>query len=637
MRVALTYLLGLTFLISAYGQDHFEALIKAEQDHYKVKSNIKYKASGPQYDLVYQHLNLKIDPAIRSIQGSVQSSFVTLETGFTSIEFDLDSRMTVDSVIYQGNSIGFLHNSDVVQIALASLDSGILAHIEVFYHGDPSVNEYKGFSYDVHMTGPISWTLSEPYGAYGWWPCKQQLADKIDSFDMSIQVPKGNKAAGIGLLVAVDTLSDSSLIFHWEHRYPLATYLAAVAVTNYEEFTHYVTFHDGDSMPVLEYIYPEFMFIADTQAYRVEGMLILMDSLCGPYPFRSEKYGHAQWGRGGGMEHQTMSFMSDLDFSLMAHELAHQWYGDKITCGSWQDIWLNEGFATYLTAVAYEHLSSRAAWEEYMNSTLTRATSETFGSVFVYDTTSVSRIFSGRLSYSKAAMVIHMLRWELGDDDFYKGLKDYTAGADVCYEFAKTADLQFYMEQASGQNLDEFFDLWIYQQGFPYLTITWNRSTNTKLKFDISQLPSHPSVSFFPLRIEFRLRGDNGEDTLLVVPQSKLAEQLEFDVGFKVTSVEYDPNIWLLAKATLIEGNHNDLSSISVFPNPSSGSVEVYMKDKRIDELKIYNRLGQLVMEQELNSRKNESVQLNHFLNPGVYFIELRSGDQVSISKFVVQ
>src|SRR5690606_32688168 len=139
--------------------------------------------------------------------------------------------------------------------------------------------EQKGFSYDNHMTGPITWTLSQPYGAYGWWPCKQQLLDKIDSFDMSVSVPKGYKSAGIGLLKQVDTLPDSSLVFHWEHRYPIATYLVAVAVTNYEEFTHYVHFVDADSMPILEYIYPEYMFIADTQTLKVAPMLRLFDSL----------------------------------------------------------------------------------------------------------------------------------------------------------------------------------------------------------------------------------------------------------------------------------------------------------------------------------------------------------------------
>ena len=433
-------------------QAQSEALIKSERQSYIHRHQVKQKAGGDAYDLIFQHLHLKIDPDTHFIEGMVYSEFEVLEDNFNELEFDLDDRMTVDSIRSSGTALNYNHSNDVISIIWPSSALGSKHQVEVYYHGDPTVNEQRGFSYDLHQTGPICWTLSEPYGAYGWWPCKQQLADKIDSFEMSVEVPFGNKAAGLGLLTAVDTL-DEGLLFHWEHNYALATYLVAVAVTNYEEFTHYAHFPNGDSLAILEYIYPEFMFIADTQALKVEEMLVLFDSLFGPYPFMEEKYGHAMWGRGGGMEHQTMSFMSDLDFSLMAHELAHQWYGDKITCGSWQDIWLNEGFASYLTALAYEYLRPQAEWEEYMRYTLERALSQNDGSVFVYDTTSVGRIFSGPLSYSKAAMVLQMLRWELGDDIFYQAIRNYTASTELCYDFARTADLQWYLEQESGTDL----------------------------------------------------------------------------------------------------------------------------------------------------------------------------------------
>ncbi len=616
-------------------QDHWEALIKSEQEAYLFKAGVKFKAEGDEYDLLYQKLNMRIDPSVRSVTGSVLSRFEAKQSSFNELAFDLDSRMTVDSVIRDGSIIPFDHSSDELRIAWPSIDSGTRGEVQVFYSGDPSVNEYKGFSYDNHMTGPISWTLSEPYGAYGWWPCKQQLYDKIDSFDMSIQVPDGNKAAGLGLLISVDTLQNNELVFNWEHRYPVVTYLVAVAVTNYDEFTHYVHFSPTDSMPILEYIYPEFMFIADTQALKVEDMILLFDSLCGPYPFKTEKYGHAQWGRGGGMEHQTMSFMSDLDFTLMAHELAHQWYGDKITCGSWQDIWLNEGFATYFTAIAYEYLRPRQEWEQYMMSHFTRATSENQGSVFVYDTTSVSRIFSGRLSYSKASYVLHMLRWEIGDVAFFEGIKNYSLSSELCYEFARTADLQWYLEQSYGQSLQDFFDRWVYKEGFPNLQIIWSRQAGNAVEFDVGQSSSHSSVSFFPLNIEFRLKGE-GKDTTVVIQHRNNSEKIEIDPGFKVTEVEYDPNLWLLAKTTLLEGDHTDLSSVVVFPNPSNGQLEVYLKDKRIDQLEVFDRLGRSLIQSNPPSRKNESVLLNHDLSPGAYFLRVSVGEEQVVLPFMV-
>lgn len=618
-------------------QDHFEDLVKAEREAFEKKTNFRYKKAAEDMDVLHHGMYLSIDPAVRFIEGKISTVFKVIPSSLNTITFDLDSRMTVDSVKYHGTNTGFTHTNDELRIPVLSISQGLIDSVEVYYHGDPSENEQKGFSYDYHMTGPISWTLSEPYGAYGWWPCKQQLGDKIDSFDMWITVPKGNKAAGLGLLQSVDTLADSSLTFHWTHDYPLATYLVAVAVTNYEEFTHYAHFADGDSLAVLEYMYPEFMFIADTQALKVEPMLTLFDTLCGPYPFRNEKYGHAQWGRGGGMEHQTMSFMSDLGYTLMAHELAHQWYGDKITCGSWQDIWLNEGFATYFTAIAYEYLRPESEWRQYMETHLTRATSEPDGSVYVYDTTSVSRIFSGRLSYSKGALVLHMLRWTLGDDVFFDAIKQYTEEVQLCYDFAKTDDLQRVMEDVSGEDLDEFFEKWVYQQGFPQLSIVWQRNSPTSIKFGISQTPSHASVTFFPLDIEFRLRGQNGEDTLIRIPHRNLMDEIDLDIGFKVTGVDYDPRMWLLAKTTLIEGDHSDLASVAIFPNPSANSFQVFIKDKRIDKVEVYNTIGQLVQSSTAFGRKNEAVSVQHQLGTGYYLVKAYVGNEAVIGKLIIQ
>lgn len=636
MRTLICLLLSLLSGV-IIAQDGFESLVKAERDAFVRKNSYQYKKADLDIDVTYHHLNLSIDPAVRYIEGYVFTRFKVGVTSISEISFDLDSRMSVDSVLYHGASVAFTHDNDEVKIPVSTLTSATEDSVTVFYHGDPTINEQKGFSFDYHMTGPIAWTLSEPYGAYGWWPCKQQLGDKIDSFDMSITVPKGNKAAGLGLLQNVDTLQDSSLVFNWKHTYPLATYLVAVAVTNYDEFTHVVDFADGHSMPVLEYMYPEFMFIADTQALKVDDMLILFDTLCGLYPFRDEKYGHAQWGRGGGMEHQTMSFMSDLSYTLMAHELAHQWYGDKITCGSWKDIWLNEGFATYFTAIAYEYLRPENEWREYMEVNRSRATSVTDGSVYVYDTTSVSRIFSGVLSYSKGAMVLHMLRWTLGDDVFFKAIKRYTEDQQICYDFAKTDDLQLIMEEESGLDLDEFFTKWIYSEGFPYLNIVWQRRSNTTVRFGIEQIPSHSSVDFFPLDIEFRLRGDGGEDSLIRIAHRELQDLHDIEVGFKVTSVEFDPNIWLLAKTTLIEGDHTDLASVAVYPNPSSSSVQVFIKNKRIDKVEIYNTLGQLVQATVTSGRKNESVQIDHSLGKGYYLVKAYVGNEAVVGKLIIQ
>jgi len=199
----------------------------------------------------------------------------------------------------------------------------------------------------------------------------------------------------------------------------------AIAVTNYAEYSDWLELEDGRKIEILNFVYPENLEKAKTETPVTAEMIALYNRLIGEYPFADEKYGHAQFGWGGGMEHQTMSFMYNFGFELVAHELAHQWFGDYITCGSWQDIWLNEGFATYLSGLVYENLLDGYWWPQFKKLNVERIVSQPGGSVYVKDTTNIETIFSGRLSYSKGAWILHMLRWTLGDEAFFEGMKSY--------------------------------------------------------------------------------------------------------------------------------------------------------------------------------------------------------------------
>ncbi len=633
MRFLVIFLCVLVAFVSS-AQD-YEALIKGEREAFQAKQSTKQKRSGGKYDITYHKIKLSIDPAVRDIQGSVYSELTALESNFSSFAFDLDVRMKVDSVIYNGSHANFGHQNDEVFITIPSVNFGEQLAVEVFYHGDPSVNEQKGFSYDSQKDGPIAWTLSEPYGAYGWWPCKQQLEDKIDSIDFEITIPNGNKAACLGLLEKVDTLPSNQLTYYWKHRYPVVTYLVAVAVTNYYEESRYIHFSNGDSLYHLDYLYPAYKSAADTLIPNIDGMMVLFDSLFGPYPFMNEKYGHAQFGRGGGMEHQTMSFMSDLDFDLMAHELAHQWYGNKITCGSWQDLWLNEGFATYSNAIAREYLLSKEEHLEFLRVSRDKTISQVDGAVYTLDTVDVRNLFSGNIRYRKGAMVLHMLRWELGDEAFFNGLRAYTAGTDVCYDFATTEVFKGYMEDESGTDLTDFFDRWVYNQGFPELITRWNRVGDGKIYLDLTQTTSHESVDFFPLRIQYLARGEN-QDSLFIIDHTEARQGIVVDLGFDVQDLVFDPNIWLIAQSVVVEGSHIDVEDVSLFPNPASESISFFIKDRKVDQISVTDVLGRLVFEQEVLSLKNAAVPIDlKGLEDGTYFLKAKIDDQVVIIKFV--
>lgn len=612
----------------------YEDLFKAEQGSFYAKQKVKSKRSGGEYDLIYQKLSLTVNPSTRNIFGNVYSELIALENGFTQFAYDLDDRMSVDSVLVNGARTIYSHSNDEVIIFPQGILKDDRLSTTVYYKGDPSVNEQKGFSYDFQKDGPIAWTLSEPYGAYGWWPCKQQLTDKIDSVDMQITIPPGNKAACLGLLKSVDTLNNDWLVYNWEHRYTTTTYLVALAVTNYYEESHYIHFKNGDSLFHTDYLYPAYKPAADTLRRNIDGMMLLFDSLFGEYPFMQEKYGHAQFGRGGGMEHQTMSFMSDLNFDLMAHELAHQWFGNKITCGSWQDLWLNEGFATYLNAIAREHLVSKNRFLDFVNFARTRVIESPGGSVYAYDTSSANILFDGRLRYRKGALVLHMLRWNLGDEVFYKALKNYMQDDELAFGFARTENLQTHLEEESGLDLTEFFDKWIYKEGFPAVSFRWSRR-GEELELDISQLTSHNSVDFFPLKLEVYLKGEN-KDSMLIIDLNTKEQILQFTPGFKVTELILDPNSWLLMQATVIEGDHLNTSSVVVYPNPTNGRTSLYVKEKKMDEVEVLNMLGQVVISKKVLALKNTAVELDlTSLSDGTYVIRTTSGDEVVLQKIV--
>jgi hypothetical protein len=361
------------------------------------------------------------------------------------------------------------------------------------------------------------------------------------------------------------------------------------------------------------------------------------DSLFGDYPFRDEKYGHAMFGRGGGMEHQTMSFMSRLDFGLMAHELAHQWFGNKITCASWQDLWLNEGWATYSNAIALELIKSKEEFHEFLIKSISRATRNNGGAVYAYDTTNVNELFNGDMRYRKGAMVLHQLRWEIGDSAFFKATRNYLENVAVCYGFAHTPDFISEMEATSKMDLTSFFDRLVYKEGFPMLTVEWKRINSKTIHLDLSQITSHPSVEFFPLRIQFQAKWEGG-DTIFTIDHNQSIESRILDLGHKIEELIVDPNYWNLAKYTLFEGDHSDMSAVSIYPNPANQKIAVFVLDKKVDALEIMDCLGRVVSEYEILQLKNSTIDLDiSHLKPGPYFIKITAEGNQSVTKMIKQ
>lgn len=625
-------------LFSAKGQDIFlgeKGLIEKEKQAFIRTQTFKENSSYKNTDFIYQRMEWNIDPAVRHISGTVTTYFKSKSEALDSIQMDLHQNLQIDSILRKNQKLQFSHSNDKVSIFFpATVQPETIDSFSIFYRGIPTSSGFGSFETNVHGENqtPVLWTLSEPYGAMEWWPCKQSLADKIDSIDIIVTTPSAYKTASNGILVK-NQIEGDKRIMHWKHRHPIATYLVAIAVTDYAVYSDTLFLDDNRTIDILNYVYPENLDTAKLQTPVTAEIMELYNELIGEYPFANEKYGHAQFGWGGGMEHQTMSFMGSFSFMLISHELAHRWFGDYITLGSWQDIWLNEGFATYLNALSYEHLLPDE-WPVWKKTRAESIMSSPDGSVFVTDTTSVGRIFNTRLSYHKGAYLLHMLRWVLGDDDFFAGIRSYFNDPEIANGFATTDQLIEHLETAGDTILQEFFKDWYYGEGYPIYTLKYEQQNNNEVTIELSQTTSHSSVDFFEMPVPVRMY--NLDRTLAAdfrLDHTQKEQSFTVNPGFEVAAIEFDPDYWLLTKHEQVVDVHSiKLGDIVVYPNPALDKIYLSLpSETTILSTKLYSLDGDLVKQ-----FSGQQAELDiHELPAGIYTLWLETNKGIYTDKII--
>ena len=502
------------------------------------------------YDVSYYDLDITVLPATSQVAGRVIMNARSLKNDLSPFDMDLYLAMTADSVKMNGSPVTFSHpGSELYITPPAPLDSGDTFSVEVFYHGPPASGGFGAFGFNTHgsPSAPIIWSLSEPYYARNWWPCKDTPSDKADSVDIRITCPSTLFAASNGELVSQTDLGTGFKKFHWRHRYPIVTYLVSLAISNFTQLDYQYVYNGGaDTMPVHFWVYPEQATNAQNAYPEVLQMLDAFGEAYGPYPFLNETYAISHFPWGGGMEHQTNTSPTPGSYSrnLTSHELSHQWWGDNVTCRNWKHIWLNEGFASYSEAIYQEWLFGPATYRSYMNGMVYKGG----GTVIVDDTTNVDRIFHGGLSYDKGAWVVHMLRGVLGDDLFFDALAEYRARFQG--RSATTEDLQAACEQVSGLDLSQFFADWCYGTFYPryiygyYLTGT---GTQQKAHLRLEQFQGgNPQVFDMPVDVRFSSSTDG---YMASVQNTQRVQWFEIPLSFTPTTIEFDPMGWILKDA----------------------------------------------------------------------------------------
>ena len=510
------------------------------------------------FDIGHYDIAIQVNPASRTIAGTVTMSFEATQS-LDQVKMRLHPKLKATGSTLDGAPFKTGRDGANLTFKLKpALQPGQTHVLTVDYSGTPVVTGGLGggMMFGAHDGVSSATTLSEPFDSYAWWPCVDDVLDKA-TMEMHITVPAGMSGASNGTLTGTTTNPDGTVTYSWREDYPLPNYLISANVTNYLLFTDHYTSLDGKTvMPIEYYVYPEGLANATATVTRVPDMIAYYATLAGEYPFLNEKYGMVAFPWGGGMEHQTLTSMGDDYFGgrvgdfdgIYSHELAHMWWGDNVTCATWNDIWLNEGFATYYEVL---WLVRRFGVQEgeFMDQYYDDGNPNGYLGGSVYRTNGNQPFADTGAVYDKGAWVLHMLKHVMGEAGFNQALRDYRAAHQLGN--ASTADLRAACEAAYGQPLTWFFDQWIYTPKRPIyrfsfaagtgsVTVTLDQTQPQK----VANRTSNRDTYIMP--VDFTLHYQDGTAETRTALNDKRSQTFAFSVSKPVTSVGFDEEHWIL-------------------------------------------------------------------------------------------
>lgn len=636
------HLLFLLLLISTglFAQKS-EALLTQYQNEYNtfkefVVKNSQYKGDST-IDIKFYHIDIEIGINSPWIGGNVTTRFTPLSNGFSNLYLDLNSALLVDSISAPCES--FDQVGDAIFITLnSSYNAGDLIDITIYYHGVPVMaGGYKGLRYETHDNNePIIATLSTPYLAHYWYPCKDGPEDKPDSVYMDITIPD-TVIMGVELMAISNGVLENILTsgnkktFMWRHRYPIVTYYVMAAISNYVSFEETFNGSGGESFPLIYYVFENDLNSAQQGIEQLPEAIQFFSDVFGTYPFSDEKYGMTQLGFYGAIENQTNTIQNNLSlswFDVSVHELGHMWFGDMITLADWHHCWLNEGFATYSEALWDEHLygfegyKSNMASNEFWNG----------GTLYLQNPLDTFNTFQS-IYYSKGAYAVHMLRGILGDEPFFEALLEYTQNPEFMYKNADTEDLKESFENSSGLDLDYFFEEWIFDEYYPIYHYNFSQTSGNILYMSIYQaqeeLYGYRPVFKMPIRI--KLNYQNGGDTIVNIWNDQQTQNFSFILNEEASSIDFDPDKWILRheefKPDLPVGiiDTKAENSIKIYPNPFTDKIYIQSEFnvQKNSILEIFDINGQVIIAEKLQNLKWQTVRFNKECSPGNYFFQV--------------
>ncbi len=643
--------------------------------------------SGANIDVKHHNIYWRINPdSTKYIRGTVTTKFLTKASNVSTITFDLNKTSFNNTglvVKYHGNTISKSFpssgNVNLLTITLPTpLANNVLDSVTISYRGVPPAasGEALGYQKTTFNGSNYIYTLSESYEDKDWWPCKADMQDKIETMDITVSSPSTFKVATQGKLFKT-VISGTSTKYTYRHQYPVASYLVSICVAKFTEFNRTPVTIGTTSVPVIYQLFNRSSYSSILNALDFSKLeLQLFSSKFGDYPFKNEKFGVYEFGFAGGMEHQTNIGLSSgglTSWSTIAHEVAHQWFGDAVTCKTWNSLWLNEGFASYMEVLAAEQIPSLGQSALSRRTSLKNSARNTTVPVYIANVSNSNTVWTGPNTtavYDRGAMIVSMLRALSGDTKFFEATKNYIADPNLAYKSADTNNLKQHFETAlGGASLTGFFTDWVNGVGTPSYAVEWNNAgTNITLKLTQTR-SSNSNVTYFRMPVAIRVKNTAGtaQDIILYDNGGNLSVAGNGTIGtptgtnkitivlpFTPSTVQFDPDNVTIATGTVVfnssliqkpvletmEANDSaDVFRTLVYPNPSIGkfNANVLSEDKKTPVvMDVVNEMG-TIMEHQENVMVDQSLSFGSRLASGIYIIHFSQGEKQFSTKIVKQ
>lgn len=544
------------------GPEQREAMRKGSHPFYappRAPLDLSAAPGQDQFDVTRYFLDLDFIPATRTVAGSVTMTATSLVPSLTSVSLDLDQPMGVTSVVRGTHTLAFTHANNILAITLdRAFTTGESFEIVIAYNGVPQSTGFGSIGWNKTFfgsEGQMVWTLSEPEGARSWWPCKDRPDDKA-MVEEWWTVPSTWTATGNGVLIGTEIRPGNKKRFKWRPSHPLTTYLVSIAATVYTKISDSYGTLGGGTMPIEHFVYNPDATRARESFKNTPAMIRHFAETFGEYPFVEDKYGMSAFPWGGAMEHTTNTsygyILIDGGHSndyVIAHELAHQWWGDSLSPLDWKNVWLNEGFASWCEARWAENLNGAQGYQDYMNTFWRSSFSGP-----LYDNVDLF----GTTIYSKGAWAVHMLRGVMGDQAFFLGMRDYYAAFKD--GVVDTPAFQATMEARYGGSLQWYFDEWVYGQNSPRYEFGWTNADpgggTFRTYLQIRQTQTDAGAFRMPVKVTLVTPGSRIERT---VWNAQADEWFTLDTDEPVTDLVFDERDWILkaseTEVTLADGD----------------------------------------------------------------------------------